>query len=282
MSHPDRRLDTPEFSQGPGITDLPIPGAWVFAPHVHPDERGSFHEWFRFEQFTEKLGHPFVPAQANLSRSRRGVVRGLHLADLPPGQAKLVTCVAGSVTDVLVDVRRGSPTFGHHVCIPLDASNAHAVYVPTGVGHGFVATSEDAVVTYLVSEAYNPEREFEINAFDPELGIDWGVGEADAQRSAKDVAAPGIADVHQRLPQWSEWRGWEEDLRRGWSLAMGEADAYDGEADAGGDTGPGAGLDAGPDAGPDAGLDGSPDAGTTVEPDGGPGTSGQRSRGSRR
>ncbi|RAV33248.1 dTDP-4-dehydrorhamnose 3,5-epimerase family protein [Corynebacterium heidelbergense] len=233
MTNGGQQLELPELRRAGGITELPIAGAWVFSPRIHGDERGSFAEWFRADECAEKLGYPFEIAQANISHSKRAVVRGIHLAEVPPGQAKFVTCVAGEVNDVLVDVRRGSPTYGKHISIPLSAATVRAVFVPVGVGHGFTAISDTATVTYLVNEAYNPRREFEINAFDAALGIEWGVDAADAVRSDKDVNAPLLAEVTQRLPQWRECRGWEQQLRSEWEDALAHADAYEGEPEGG-------------------------------------------------
>lgn len=213
-------------AQPGSIVELPISGAWVYIPRVHSDARGGFHEWFRAEQFAEQLGYPFEVAQGNLSRSALGVVRGVHLADVPPGQAKFVSCVSGQVRDVLVDLREGSPTFGKHVSVTLSEQNNLGVFVPLGVGHGFAAETSLATVSYLVSDAYNPDREFEVNPFDPALGIDWGVDPADAVASDKDRNAPLLADVRERLPQWREVRGWEQELRREWQEAMDAADQY--------------------------------------------------------
>lgn len=234
MSTTELRVDLSplETATEPAILDLPIAGAWLFAPRVFGDERGSFHEGFRAAQFTEHLGYPFDVAQANVSRSSLGVVRGIHLAEVPPGQVKFVTCLTGEVMDVLVDLRVGSPTFGKHVKVTLSEANNHAVHVPIGVGHGFVARSENAVLNYLVTEAYNPDREFGVDPFDPKLAIDWGVDREDAVLSAKDAAAPGLEQVHARLADWREARGWEQQLRREWSEALELAESYgeDGEA----------------------------------------------------
>ncbi|QFQ03171.1 dTDP-4-dehydrorhamnose 3,5-epimerase [Corynebacterium urogenitale] len=209
------------------IVNLPIQGAWVYTPRVFGDERGTFHEWFRAEQFTEHLGFPFVPAQANLSRSQKNVVRGIHLADVPPGQAKFVTCVAGSVRDVLVDLRKGSPTFGKHVVVELDDETNRGVYVPIGVGHGFVATSETATLSYLVTEAYNPEKEYGVDPFDATLDIDWGITKEQAVLSDKDAQAPSLKDIDPRLSTWNDARGWEKELRMGWEDAMADAEAWE-------------------------------------------------------
>lgn len=217
-------LDSAELG---GIVDLPIKGAWVYTPRVFGDDRGTFHEWFRAEQFTEHLGYHFEVAQANLSRSKKNVVRGIHLADVPPGQAKFVTCVAGSVRDVLVDLRKGSPTFGKHVVVELDEHTNRGVYVPIGVGHGFVATSETATLSYLVSEAYNPDKEYEVDPFDATLDIDWGITKDAALLSEKDAQAPSLKDIDARLSTWNDARGWEKELRMAWSDAMADAEAWE-------------------------------------------------------
>ncbi|HIW95707.1 MAG TPA: dTDP-4-dehydrorhamnose 3,5-epimerase [Candidatus Corynebacterium gallistercoris] len=222
-------LDRALAEDAPGtIVELPIAGAWAFIPQVFGDDRGGFHEWFRAEQFTEQLGYPLQVVQANLSRSAAGVLRGIHLAEVPPGQAKFVTCVAGEVRDVLVDLRQGSPTFGQHLSVELSAENNIGVYVPLGVGHGFVA-NEQSTVSYLVTEAYSPEREFEVDAFDPDLAIDWGIDPESAIRSGKDQAAPGLKDVTERLPRWREVRGWEKELADGWAEAMQAAEDWEEE-----------------------------------------------------
>ncbi|WP_099298315.1 dTDP-4-dehydrorhamnose 3,5-epimerase [Corynebacterium dentalis] len=232
MTSSENALDFSAADIEPGsITPLPIKEAWLYTPRVFGDDRGSFHEWFRTEQFTEYLGYPFDVAQANLSRSQENVVRGIHLAEVPPGQAKFVTCVAGSVRDVLVDVRKGSPTYGKHVVIELNAENNAGVFVPLGVGHGFTATSDEATVSYLVTEAYNPEREFEINPFDATLAIDWGIAQDQAVLSEKDAAAPELSAVTDRLATWNDVRGWEKELRDAWQEALHAADEWEEAAD---------------------------------------------------
>lgn len=232
MTSSENALDFSAVDIEPGsITPLPIKEAWLYTPRVFGDDRGSFHEWFRTEQFTEHLGYPFDVAQANLSRSQENVVRGIHLAEVPPGQAKFVTCVAGSVRDVLVDVRKGSPTYGKHVVIELNAENNAGVFVPLGVGHGFTATSDEATVSYLVTEAYNPEREFEINPFDATLAIDWGIAQDQAVLSEKDAAAPELSAVTDRLATWNDVRGWEKELRDAWQEALHAADEWEEAAD---------------------------------------------------
>lgn len=218
----------------PGIIDLPIPGAWLYVPTVHGDERGSFHEGFRAAEFSEKLGYPFNVAQANISRSARNVVRGIHLAEVPPGQAKFVTCLAGEIRDVLVDLRVGSPAYGKQVALPLSEENNIAVYIPIGVGHGFTAVSEQATLNYLVTEAYNPDREFGIDPFDADLAVDWGVSSDAAILSSKDASAPAVAAVQDRLATWADCRGWEKELRNEWAAALADSEAFaDGLTDSG-------------------------------------------------
>lgn len=230
MTSSETQLDLSADALNPeagSITNLPIKGAWVFTPRVFGDDRGTFHEWYRGEQFTEKLGYPFEVAQANISRSAKNVVRGIHLADVPPGQAKFVTCVSGAVKDVLVDLRKGSPTYGKHVVVELSEDNNTGVFIPLGVGHGFVASTDKATVSYLVTEAYNPEREYEVDPFDATLAINWGITKDQAVLSEKDLNAPSLAEVEDRLSTWNDVRGWEKELRTTWKEAMADADAWE-------------------------------------------------------
>lgn len=220
------------------ITDLEIPGAWVTEPLVFGDDRGTFHEWFRADIVADKLGYPFDVPQANLSTSREGVVRGVHVADVPPGQAKYVTCVAGRIVDVLVDLRRGAPTFMKHITVELSAENRRGVYVPVGVGHAFGVPSGagTATVSYLVSEAYSPETERAVSPLDPEIGVDWaGLGVSGSGGrpvlSEKDRDAPTVTELDAAvgLPDWSECRGWEKELRLAWEQAQEDAENWQGE-----------------------------------------------------
>jgi len=195
------------------IRALSIPGALEITPKQHGDSRGLFLEWYRADQLDEVIGHRFGLAQANLSVSARGVVRGIHFASVPPGQAKYVTCVSGRVLDVLVDLRIGSPTFGTWKGVVLDDVDRRAVYLPEGLGHGFCALSDSATVTYLCSEPYAPEREHAVNAFDPQLGIDWPT--ADVTTSERDAAAPSLTDARSAgvLPDYAECAAHIERLR---------------------------------------------------------------------
>lgn len=185
------------------ITTLSIPGAWEILPEQHGDARGLFLELYRSDKLAEVVGHPFDLAQANLSVSARDVVRGIHFAQLPPSQAKYITCVRGAVLDLVVDIRLGSPTFGRWEFVRLDDEERRAVYLSEGLGHGFCALSDDATIVYGVSSTFNPDREFAINPQDPELAVEWP---AEApQFSARDAAAPSLAENRAagRLPEYA-------------------------------------------------------------------------------
>ncbi|MFE6287095.1 dTDP-4-dehydrorhamnose 3,5-epimerase [Streptomyces sp. NPDC057877] len=193
---------------------LDIEGAWVLEPKAFPDERGSFHEWYRGAEFREATGYDLDLAQANCSVSRRGVVRGVHFADVPPGQAKYVTCVRGAVLDVVIDLRVGSPDFGRWQAVRLDDDTRHAVFLAEGLGHAFMALSDDATVVYLCSTGYAPEREHGVHALDPDLGIEWPEGIAPVL-SPKDAAAPSLAEARRTglLPSYDACRAHYERLR---------------------------------------------------------------------
>src|SRR5262245_44955605 len=173
---------------------LSIDGAYLFRPQIRADDRGRFLEWFRTSEFLGDLGHRLAVDRANLSVSRRGTVRGVHYADVPPGQAKYLTCVRGVVLDVVVDVRMGSPTFGRVEALELDAESGQAMYVAEGLGHAFMGLTDDATLVYLCSQPYLPEREHEINPLDPALGIAWPA-DIEPILSAKDASAPTLAGV---------------------------------------------------------------------------------------
>lgn len=175
------------------IEPLPIDGAFLVTPQQHSDPRGVFLEWYRYDRLAEHLGHPLRLAQANISISARGVVRGIHYADVPPGQAKYVTCVRGAVLDVVVDLRVGSPTYGRHESVRLDDAERRAVYLAEGLGHGFCALTDNAAVAYFCSETYAPRREHTVHPLDPELRIDWQV--AEPLLSERDAVAPSLAEV---------------------------------------------------------------------------------------
>ncbi|MGE2730037.1 dTDP-4-dehydrorhamnose 3,5-epimerase family protein [Mycolicibacterium vaccae] len=194
--------------------ELSVPGAWELTPVVHSDARGSFHEWFTETQFGEIAGHPLQLRQANCSVSHAGVLRGVHFAQLPPGQAKYVSCPRGAVLDVIVDIRVGSPTFGQWEAVRLDDTSHRCVYLSEGLGHAFLALEDRSTVTYLCSAPYAPGREHTVNALDPALGIDWPeVGELIL--SDRDRAAPTLAEARAAglLPTWEQTQAFIEGLR---------------------------------------------------------------------
>jgi dTDP-4-dehydrorhamnose 3,5-epimerase len=193
---------------------LGIEGAWVLEPRVFSDPRGSFHEWFTGSAFTAAQRHRLGVAQANCSVSVRGTLRGVHFADVPPGQAKYVTCVRGAVLDVVVDIRRGSPTFKQWEAVELGERRHRAVYLAEGLGHAFMALTDDATVVYLCSAPYAPEREHGIHPLDPALGIDWPK-DMQPLLSEKDAAAPTLSEAAERrlLPEYGECLEWYGRLR---------------------------------------------------------------------
>ena len=191
------------------VRELDIPGAWEITPTIHGDSRGLFFEWLTDRGFTSFAGHRLDVRQANCSVSAAGVLRGLHFAQLPPSQAKYVTCVSGSVFDIVVDIRLGSPTFGRWDSIVLDDSERRTVYISEGLAHGFLALQDNSTVMYLCSAEYSPQREHTICATDPALAIDWPLVDAAAPSlSDRDAAAPSLDEVRQSglLPTWEETR----------------------------------------------------------------------------
>ena len=193
---------------------LTISGAVEFTPAQHGDDRGVFFEHYRFEPLEEALGHPFTVRQGNTSVSRRGTVRGIHYALVPPGQAKYVTTLTGAVLDYVIDLRVGSPTFSAWEAVRLDDVNRRAVYLAEGLGHCFVALTEDAVVSYLVSEVYNPQRELGISPTDPDIGLEFPDEAGEPLLSPKDLAAPSLQQALDGglLPSYDECVAYEAAL----------------------------------------------------------------------
>lgn len=200
------------------IRELTIPGAWEITPRLHGDDRGTFFEWFTEGEFGEFAGHRFDLRQANCSVSSAGVLRGLHFAELPPSQAKYVTCLRGSVFDVVVDIRVGSPTFGRWDSVLLDDRDRRSVYISEGLAHGFLALQDDSTVMYLCSAGYSPGREHTIAATDPAIGIAWPdtVFGPQLVLSERDRAAPTLAEVRAAglLPTWDDTRAFIDALGR--------------------------------------------------------------------
>jgi dTDP-4-dehydrorhamnose 3,5-epimerase len=176
------------------LEPLSIEGAWAFTPSIHRDNRGSFHECFRGAEFLRSLGYHFGLSQANCSVSHRGVIRGVHFTDVPPGQAKYVMCLSGAVLDVVVDLRTGSPTFGSWEAVPLDDQDGRALFISEGLGHAFMALSPEATVMYLCSTPYAPGIEHGVHPLDPAIGIAWP-RDGDPILSGKDAQAPTLAEA---------------------------------------------------------------------------------------
>lgn len=176
------------------IRELAVPDSYVLDLVPHGDARGRFTEWYRADVLAEATGAALPLAQANHSVSARGVLRGVHYALVPPGQAKYVYCPSGRVLDVVVDLRVGSPTFGDHDSVLLDSDEPRAVYLAEGLGHAFVSLAESSSITYLVSSGYSPEREFAIDPFDPALDLPWPA-DLEFELSARDSAAASLAEA---------------------------------------------------------------------------------------
>ena len=196
------------------ISPLAVPDSYVLDLVPHGDSRGRFTEWYRADALAAAVGHPLPLAQANHSVSRRGVLRGIHFALVPPGQAKYVYCPEGRVLDVVVDVRVGSPTFGVHDSVVLDSERPRATYLAEGLGHAFVSLADRSSVTYLISTPYDPHREFGVHPLDPDLGLPWP-GDVELQLSAKDAGAPTLAQAREQglLPTMAECAARYAELR---------------------------------------------------------------------
>ena len=179
------------------FTPLAIPEVVLVEPDVHRDDRGFFLETYQARKYAQG-GIDAVFVQDNHSRSVRGTLRGLH-AQVEHAQGKLVRAVAGSVFDVAVDIRLGSPTFGRWVGVELTAESFRQLWIPPGFAHGFCVTSDVAEFEYKCTDFYVPQAEIVVAWNDPEIGIDWPV-EAPLL-SARDAAAPALATQRDRLPR---------------------------------------------------------------------------------
>ena len=176
------------------LTPLGIEGAWVAESPMWSDERGFFREWFKAEDVKSASGRDFGIEQANISVSSAGTLRGIHYSIAPRGQAKWITCVAGSIKDVIVDIRPDSQTFGKWIEVILKGDSGQAVFISEGLGHGFVALEDNTAVAYLVSTPFSPTDEFEINPLDEKIRINWGMDLRLLKISEKDKNAPTLAE----------------------------------------------------------------------------------------
>lgn len=176
------------------VSPLSIEGAWQFTPVLRPDDRGVFLESFKASVFEDAVGRPFDLRQMNISVSRQGSVRGIHFADVPPGQAKYVQCFDGQILDVVVDIRVGSPTFGAWDAVELNAESRCGLFLAEGLGHAFCALTPSVTVGYLCNEPFAPTREHGIHPLDPALGLPWP-RDLEVVLSPKDAAAPLLSDA---------------------------------------------------------------------------------------
>lgn len=172
------------------IKELAIEGAWIAHSPTHTDSRGAFREWFKDEEIENTTGRRFVVSQANISTSNKGVIRGIHYSLTDEGQGKWITCISGSIWDVVVDIRPSSRTFKKWVGIELNALNGTSVFISESLGHGFISLEDNSTVAYLLTSDYSPTEEFEIHPLDPELGIIWPL--KNTLLSPKDAAAPTL------------------------------------------------------------------------------------------
>jgi dTDP-4-dehydrorhamnose 3,5-epimerase len=196
------------------IRELTIPDSYEITPVQRADDRGVFLEWYRFDKLEEVVGHPLALRQGNLSVSKKGVVRGIHFADVPLGQAKYVMAAHGAVLDFVIDIRVGSPTFGQWDSVRLDDVDRKAIYIAEGLGHAFVALTEGATVSYLVTDTYNPTGEYGIDPLDADIGLVFPEEAGEALLSPKDTDAPTLreAEAAGLLPTWDAMRAYYESL----------------------------------------------------------------------
>ena len=180
------------------IRESIIGGVFEFTPQRHLDARGSFSELFKFDLIHQEIGVEFNLAQSNVSTSNLGTLRGMHFQKWPPGQAKYVTAVSGRVIDVVVDLRRNSETFGKFDWFELDSEALNSLYIPAGIGHGFLATVDQSQVHYLCDRHYDPSAEMSINPLS--FGVPWETWSATHEipeliLSEKDRNAPSLQEA---------------------------------------------------------------------------------------
>lgn len=176
------------------IIKTDIEGVIIIKPQIFKDSRGYFFESFSQREFNEKVT-PIQFVQDNESCSSYGVMRGLHFQKPPYSQSKLVRCVKGSVLDVAIDIRKGSPTYGKHVAIELSAENHLQFFIPKGFAHGYAVLSEEAIFQYKCDEFYTPQSEGGIQLMDESLGINWPISADDAILSDKDKKYPKLSEI---------------------------------------------------------------------------------------
>lgn len=176
------------------IAETGIPNCFRITPHQIPDRRGLFYEALRTDELSAAIGFPFRVRQVNYSVSCRNTLRGIHTTAVPPGQAKLVTCVRGAALDVAVDLRVGSPTYGRFEVTRQDAGSGISVLMSDGIGHAFLALTDDTCMNYVCNEEYVPGTMIDIDARDSEIGIPWDLA-GEPIMSDKDRNAPTMAEA---------------------------------------------------------------------------------------
>lgn len=204
------------------IRELSIAGAFEVTPRQFPDDRGVFWEWYRFDALAEAVGHPIELKQGNGSVSKRGVVRGIHFADVPPSQAKYVQVLSGAILDYVIDIRVGSPTFGQWEAVRLDTVDRRALYIAEGLGHAFVALEDNTTVTYLVTETFSPTREHGITPVDETVGLEFPTDIGEILLSPKDTDAPTLAEAERDglLPSYEAATAFTASLDERWRAAQ--------------------------------------------------------------
>lgn len=176
-------------------SSLALADAYKLDPELYKDGRGYFFETFKRNEFAEATGRNFSVEQTNTSVSKKGTLRGIHFAEIPLGQAKIVSVARGSILDYLVDLRIGSETFGKSLSLPLDDKLHEMVFIPEGFGHGFIALEDETVVNYHVSDIFRPTREHGISPFDEEIGLTFPFRKSELIVSDKDATAPCLQEV---------------------------------------------------------------------------------------
>lgn len=176
-----------------------IEGVYIIEPKRFGDNRGYFMEAFKLDEFHQNVDPTIQFVQSNESMSTKGVLRGLHFQKGEFSQAKLVRVSQGTVIDVAVDIRKGSPTFGQHVAVELSAENARQLFIPRHFAHGFIVISETAQFQYMVDNIYAPQSEATLRFNDPEVGIEWPLPASELNLSEKDLRGMSLAELRELL-----------------------------------------------------------------------------------
>lgn len=185
------------------VEKLGLKGAWLFTPEIHKDTRGDFYEWFKADLIKEVSDLQFDISQANFSESNFGVIRGMHYSLSKLGQAKYLTCTAGKIRDIILDIRINSKTFGRHIVVDLDSKFRKSVLIPSGLAHGFLSLANNSRVCYLQTSNFDPDYEFSIFPLDPSLQIEWNFPAESMIISDRDRNSPTFKTLKEQnlLPE---------------------------------------------------------------------------------